>query len=70
MAVTVGSGSELSVGTPASLFQGTFSDDVGSEYDVGLDGKRFVMIRPSESLPSPQVLVVLNYFSELKRLVQ
>ncbi len=30
MAVTVGSGSELSVGTPASLFQGTFSDDVGS----------------------------------------
>jgi hypothetical protein len=68
MAVTVRAQPELSVSAPAMLFQGRFSDDIGSEYDIASDGKNFVMIRPPESAPSPQVFVVLNYFSELKRL--
>ncbi len=67
MAVSVHVQPELSVGTPRVLFQGTFSDDIGSEYDIATDGKRFVMIRPPESAPPPQVLVILNFFSELKR---
>jgi Tol biopolymer transport system component len=68
MAVAVHTQPELMVDTPVVLFQGTFSDDIGSEYDIASDGKHFVMVRPPESAPSPQVLVILNYFSELKRL--
>ncbi len=69
MAVTVRTPAALSVSAPVVLFQGTFSDDIGCEYDVASDGKEFVMIRPPESTPSPRVLVILNYFSELKRLM-
>ncbi len=69
MAVTVRTRPVLSVSAPAVLFRGTFSDDIGSEYDIASDGKRFVMIRPPESVPSPQVFVILNYFSELKHLI-
>ncbi len=68
MAVAVRTRPELSASAPAVLFQGTFSDDIGSEYDLAADGKRFVIIRPPESAPSSGILVVLNYFSELKHL--
>ncbi len=68
MEVSVRAQPELSVSKPTTLFQGTFTDDIGTEYDVAPDGKRFVMIHPPESAPPPDVLVVLNFFSELKRL--
>ncbi|MDD5544670.1 MAG: protein kinase [Acidobacteriia bacterium] len=68
MEVSVRTQPQLSVSKPIALFQGTLLDDIGTEYDVAPDGKRFVIIRPPESRPGPELLVVLNYFSELKRL--
>ncbi|MDA2924547.1 hypothetical protein MYX65_07805 [Acidobacteria bacterium AH-259-L09] len=57
----------LKVGTPRLLFEdGSFD----SEYDVSLDGQRFVMIREDEQASaSTDFVVVLNWFEELKRLV-
>ena len=39
-----------------------------SNYDIHPDNKRFLMIKPSE-LTSAEMVVVLNWFEELKRLV-
>jgi hypothetical protein len=45
----------------------------GRTYDVSPDGKRFLMIKDlpptstsSSSPPSPQLVVVINWFEELK----
>ena len=41
-------------------------------YDVSLDGQRFLMLtdpRPSEGSTSPQLILTLNWFEELTRLV-
>ena len=42
-------------------------------YDVSLDGKRFLMIKegggPNQSAAPPSIVVVQNWFEELKRLV-
>ena len=74
MAVSVTSGSSFAAGSPAMLFQGDYlGPNTGRQvYDVSLDGKRFLMIKPVEAqdrAPSDQIIVVLNWFEELKRLV-
>ena len=38
-------------------------------YDITPDGQRFLMIKPEPQRPPTQILVVLNWFEELKRLV-
>src|SRR5687767_13375710 len=44
----------------------------GRMYDVSRDGQRFLMIRGGDSdeqaAPPPQIVVVQNWFEELKRL--
>jgi serine/threonine-protein kinase len=62
--------SELALGPPRVLFQGSFSPTrVGPpNYDVSPDGTRFIMVEENDNLPT-EVNVVLNWFEELKRLV-
>jgi len=39
-----------------------------SNYDIHPDNQRFVMVKPAETI-SADLIVVLNWFEELKRLV-
>jgi serine/threonine-protein kinase len=63
-------GASFVAGTPQPLFEGSyFRGPGGRSFDVSPDGKRFLMIRPesNKALPSPQIVVVLNWFNELRR---
>ena len=72
MAVEVTTQPAFAVGKPKVLFQGPYLP-TGAEapfYDVSADGQRFLMIKPSEQdSPSSltQIVVVQNWFEELKR---
>jgi eukaryotic-like serine/threonine-protein kinase len=48
-------------------YLGSGSNASGRTYDLSLDGKRFLMIKQEEATPS--LVVVLNWFEELQRLV-
>jgi len=73
MAVAIETAPELSVGTPRLLFEGRFmeAEKVHSRrnYDVSTDGQRFLMIQREQDLVPTEIVVVLNWFEELKRLV-
>ena len=78
MRVPLTMGSTLEVGTPRKLFDGPYlfrapGLGVGRMYDVSADGQRFLMIKESsgadERPPSPRMILVQNWFEELKRLV-
>jgi serine/threonine-protein kinase len=63
----------LSLGPPQQLFEGSYIRDPGNaaalpNYDVNEDGRAFLMIQPSKETTA-FVVVVLNWFEELKRLV-
>ncbi len=75
MAVAVQLGPTLQVGEAELLFEGQYfiQSNVRS-YDVSPDGQRFVMIKPSgpgasESAAGPEVILIQDWFEELKRLV-
>jgi eukaryotic-like serine/threonine-protein kinase len=63
----------LAAGIPRTLFKGPyFMVNAGRTYDVAADGRRFLMIKsaaPAGSSSAPQLVVVLNWGEELKRLV-
>ncbi len=40
-----------------------------SFYDVALDDERFLMVRQVEEAGAPRLILVLNFFGELERLV-
>ena len=71
MAVPVTLSPKFVAGAPQPLFEGRYG--VGSphrHYDVSRDG-RFLMLRGPEGPPAPpvtQLVMVLNWFEELKRL--
>jgi hypothetical protein len=70
MAVTIRSGPTFTTDRPHVLFQGRYASQPIPDYDVTRDGKRFLMVRPAaEELAPPEVSVVENWFTELKRLV-
>lgn len=72
MAVPIALQPAFSAGLPHPLFSGQFQDSgTGtSGYDVSLDGRRFLMIQPTEpEQPATQVSVVINWLEELRRLV-
>jgi serine/threonine-protein kinase len=74
MAVAIETEPELSVGTPRLLFEGRFlpvlsGDEPGSSYDISPDGERFLMIQREQDLVPTEIIVILNWFEELKRLV-
>ncbi len=52
------------------LFEEKYLKDFRRNYDVSGDGQRFLMVKESEEQPgASQLVVVLNWFEELKRLV-
>ncbi len=68
MAVPVQIEPTFTAGTPQLLFSGRYrSVTRGRSYDVHPDGERFVMIQPPAE-GSTHLVVVLNWFEELKRL--
>ncbi|MEE8326649.1 MAG: protein kinase [candidate division NC10 bacterium] len=73
MVVPVETEPEFQAGTPQVLFEGQYRSDQGdAHYDVTPDGQRFLMIKESSGDSGespPELIVVLNWFEELKRLV-
>ena len=68
MTVPIATGEIFQPGTPAKLFQIThlLSDPYHQVYDVGIDDKRFVMVRTSQR--NAQTLgVVINWGTEIRR---
>jgi len=41
----------------------------GRTYDVSHDGRRFLMVKGPANQASPQIVIVQNWFDELRRLV-
>jgi len=72
MAVPIRDGNSFAAGTPQAVFKGTYlAPQSGRMYDVSPDGRRFLMIKNAEAgdAPPPQLVVVRNWFEELKRMV-
>ena len=73
VAVSIDTSSAFSSGDPQELFSGPYyrtAINRGHTYDVTPDGQKFVMIRESESDTSgSEIIVIQNWFEELKRLV-
>ena len=74
MRVPLTMGSTLEAGTPTKLIDGPQSYGLpGRMYDVSPDGRRFLMIKEiagvDEVPPSARLILVQNWFQELKRLV-
>ena len=71
MAVAIQSGASFKAGTPQKIIDWRY----GPNYDVSLDGKRFLAIKNATPTASGEpsavspFVVVLNWFDELKRLV-
>lgn len=70
IAVSIETDPELRSTGSEVLFEGKYSTDSRRNYDVSGDGRRFLMVKESEDQPAAtQLIVVLNWFEELKRLV-
>jgi serine/threonine-protein kinase len=73
MAVDIATQPAFARSRPRELFRGDYVPMAGpgSNYDVSRDGRRFLMIQRSarENATPTQIVVVLNWFEELKRLV-
>jgi len=70
IAATIETEPEFKVTGYEVLFEGQYFTGLNRNYDVSPDGQRFLMIKESEEQPSAaQLIVVLNWFEELKRLV-
>jgi hypothetical protein len=62
----------FAVGHPVRLFKGTLGSSGLHTYDVSSDGQRFLVIKSAaedQGASPPKMVVVLNFFEELKRLV-
>ena len=62
MVVTVDTGASFTAGTPETLFNGAYNNEI---YDVAADG-RFLMVRPAPDATADRLQVVLNWVEELK----
>jgi hypothetical protein len=72
MAVDVTMQPAFSAGKPKMLFEGPYVPDspITTCYDVSADGQRFLMLKPVEQAQTaPQIVVVQNWFEELKQKV-
>jgi serine/threonine-protein kinase len=70
--VDVQTGDRFEHGPSSRLFEGRFRLQMSplTNYDLSPGGDAFVLVQPSESEESaPQVVVTLNWFSELERLL-
>jgi Tol biopolymer transport system component/tRNA A-37 threonylcarbamoyl transferase component Bud32 len=61
----------FTAGPPKVLFKGRYFDGGGHHYDVARDGQRFLMLKEGESTGATELPIILveNWFEELKRLV-
>ena len=64
ISVNVRTEPRLAADRPTMLFAG----DYRAGFDVSDDGQRFVMVRPRTGSTRDEVIIVLNWFEELKRL--
>jgi serine/threonine-protein kinase len=66
------SGSAFTLGNATVLFEGSYLATGGDRnYDVAIDGKRFLMVKQTGTADeSPRIVVVEHWFEELKRRVQ
>jgi len=75
MVVAIGGDPTSLVGSPEVLFEGPYwTQRTGSRrYDIAPDGQRFLMIKEvgesDDTAAPPSIIVVQNWFEELKRLV-
>jgi serine/threonine-protein kinase len=70
IAATIETEPEFRVTDSEVLFEGRYLTGWYRNYDVSRDGQRFLMVKESEDQPAAtQLIVVLNWFDELKRLV-
>ncbi len=72
MAAPVQTEPAFEAGKPLELFTGSYAVGLHRMYDIHPDGNRFLMIKPVETTeegPGNQVVLVQNWFEELKRLV-
>jgi serine/threonine-protein kinase len=74
MSVRVNRGPTWDAGSPAKLFEGSYfvggAANTNRTYDISPDGRRFLMIKPQQTTGgAPHLVVVENWFEELKRLV-
>ena len=74
-AVPIEADGSFTFGNPEVVFEQTYftgSSVRGRTYDISPDGKRFLMIKegaPGDETEQTQLILVLNWFEELKRLV-
>ena len=52
------------VGVPTMLFEGSYN--VARGYDVTADGSRFLIVKPEKRPEALPILVIMNFFEELK----
>ena len=73
MAIPIRTGSSFTYGSAASIIDMPFTNDPversGRSYDVSPDGDRFLMLEDANDSATSEIVVVLNWFEELKRLV-
>lgn len=65
MVVSVKTEPELRIGSPKVLFEGNY----GTGFDVAVDGDRFLMMTKRSVKQPTELRVVLNWLSEVERLV-
>jgi eukaryotic-like serine/threonine-protein kinase len=73
MSVPVAPGPGFTPGRPARVFDGGNYAGGGAQgggrtYDVTADGRRFLMLKGGAARAAPELVVVLNWFEELRRL--
>jgi len=66
-------GPAFAPGRPVKIFEGagylgSGAQGSGRTYDVAPDGRRFLMLKDTGQGQAPQLVVVLNWFEELRRL--
>jgi eukaryotic-like serine/threonine-protein kinase len=71
MAVAIKTTPSVEIGTPQRLFEGRYNGSAGfwPNYAVTRDGQRLLMIKGTGLEAPTQIRVVLNWFSDLNRLV-
>lgn len=72
MVVDIGHGPGLARSRPRPLFEGgigALRDRRGAAFDIAPDGESFVVIGPEQSPSGDKILIVLDWFAELQRLV-
>jgi len=69
IAVSIQTDPSFTAGNPEVLFEGQYAVGPGGRsYDVSSDGEQFLMITQAERVSTLQIIIVENWFEELRRL--